>query len=289
MDFTNMIIQLREAGIVQDEDVTVEPLSGGTSSNINILTVGDDIRYVIKTNDKSIIEAEVQFLSFYKEVSILPKVVYEDSLHQFFVYPYMKGSTNTSEYNKKDVLITLIEQLVKYYKPIKNKRGWGWVHYEIASWHVFLQNEVKSAAEIMNHEVVSKEDITFVRKLLDELKVENDAKQPYLLHGDCGFHNFLFSEGELVGVIDPMPLIGDPLHDIIFSYCSTPEELTQKLIEDIASRIPNWNEDTYSLHRYVMIGLFVRLARCKLHHPQDLDTYLQAWEYWKEIVNYKKT
>ena len=44
-----------------------------------------------------------------------------------------------------------------------------------------------------------------------------------LMHGDFGLHNMLFLNGELVGIIDPQPLIGDALYDLIF--CLLSDEL----------------------------------------------------------------
>ncbi|MEH6942476.1 aminoglycoside phosphotransferase family protein [Bacillus sp. JJ722] len=283
MELNQIVLQLKEVGILQGNDTVCEPLSGGTSSQVYMISKGGN-RYAVKMNDKAIIEAESKFLSFYQDVPYLPKVVYIDPSYNFFVYHFMKGCTNSTAYDKEATLIKLTEQLVNHYKPSAKKQSWGWVHYEVSSWHTYLQDEVESAVQILNNALISKEDIHFVKRILANLKSKNDLKRAYFLHGDCGFHNFLFSEKQLVGVIDPSPLIGDPMYDVIFAYCSSPIELSKELIESVANHVSTWDGDNTTLHQYVLIGLIVRMSSCKRHHPQDLEAYLQAWDYWKQIV-----
>ena len=45
------------------------------------------------------------------------------------------------------------------------------------------------------------------------------------------FDNFIFRENRLYGVIDPLPSLGDPLYDLIYAFCSTPEDLTKEAID----------------------------------------------------------
>nr|WP_239587430.1 phosphotransferase [Bacillus pakistanensis] len=49
------------------------------------------------------------------------------------------------------------------------------------------------------------------------------SKGPFLLHGDCGVHNFVFKGGSLSGVIDPTPVLGEPLYDLLYAFCSITE------------------------------------------------------------------
>ena len=35
----------------------------------------------------------------------------------------------------------------------------------------------------------------------------------------------------LHGVIDPLPVLGDPIYDLIYAFCSTPEDVTKETID----------------------------------------------------------
>jgi len=59
--------------------------------------------------------------------------------------------------------------------------------------------------------------------------------EPFLLHGDCGVHNFIFNDNQLSGVIDPSPITGDPLYDFIYAFCSSPDELSKETIDLVVS------------------------------------------------------
>jgi hypothetical protein len=52
----------------------------------------------------------------------------------------------------------------------------------------------------------------------------------------------------------------------------------------VAEKLNTWDGNEKRLYEEVLLGLFIRLARCKLHHPVDLPAYLNAWNKWKEIV-----
>ncbi len=52
---------------------------------------------------------------------------------------------------------------------------------------------------------ISEEEYRTVLKLANR---DAGVEQPFLLHGDLGFHNFIFQENKLHGVIDPLPVLG---------------------------------------------------------------------------------
>jgi hypothetical protein len=130
---------------------------------------------------------------------------------------------------------------------------------------------------------MGKEEFDFVAELVNS--PSRLRKDPYLLHGDCGIHNFIFEDQKLVGVIDPTSVIGDPLYDLIYAFCSSPEELTLETIQPavnlLISQKGNINE---ILPEEVIIGLFLRLSSCLKHHPHDFEEYLTAWDYWKKSI-----
>lgn len=99
------------------------------------------------------------------------------------------------------------------------------------------------------------------------------------MHGDLGFHNFIFQENKLHGVIDPLPVLGDPIYDLIYAFCSTPEDLTKETI-GYAMKQCVFHKNDRDLYEEIVIGLYLRIDTCLRHHPKDLEDYLAAWRYW---------
>jgi fructosamine-3-kinase len=144
---------------------------------------------------------------------------------------------------------------------------------------MFLLQRVKEATNIVNS-YLEKEDINLVVKLVNNPNRKSITSSPFLLHGDLSVHNFVWSEGHLTGVIDPAPVFGEPLYDLIYAFCSSPEDITVEVIESAASHLSNnGKKSTHILYEEVLIGLYLRLASCVKHHSQDLDDYLNAWGY----------
>lgn len=112
-----------------------------------------------------------------------------------------------------------------------------------------------------------------------------EEREAFLLHGDCGVHNFIFDGGRLKGVIDPTPVIGDPLYDVIYAFCSSPDELTIETFYSILDQIRFEREASVTrIYEKVLIGLYLRIGTAIKHHPSDLDSYLVSWQYWRNIV-----
>jgi Ser/Thr protein kinase RdoA (MazF antagonist) len=54
---------------------------------------------------------------------------------------------------------------------------------------------------------------------------KSEDQERFLLHGDCGVHNFVFDQNTIVGVIDPSPIVGPVLYDFLYAFCSSPDNL----------------------------------------------------------------
>lgn len=108
----------------------------------------------------------------------------------------------------------------------------------------------------------------------------------YLLHGDCGVHNFVFAEnGTLTGIIDPDPVVGEPLYDLIYAFCSSPDMLTVDTILPAVEKLEPEMTGSYELNTEVLQGLYFRIATCIRHHPGDLEKYVEAWAYWLSRIS----
>jgi streptomycin 6-kinase len=99
-----------------------------------------------------------------------------------------------------------------------------------------------------------------------------------LLHGDFGTHNFIQEDGKLVGVIDPMPVIGDYLYDLLFAVVSNVDILSSVSLEDLYNLV---NEPPEKIKAMLTIVLYCRISRCLKYHPEDIEIYM---EYWNKLT-----
>ena len=280
MGIQKIINELIYYSIIHSEPSEFKQLIGGTVSELYLLNV-DGNKYVVKLNDPKVIESETIYLDYYKDTELLPKLLFVEPSNKYIVYSFINGSTNYNRRNKKEVLETLVERLLNKYKPAPNENGWGWVDQPVDSWQTFLSNEIVEANKIIASRLDS-DNYHLVHNLV--IKTSSDSKR-YLLHGDCGVHNFIFDGNQLSGVIDPTSIIGDPIYDLIYAFCSSPDDLTKETIDFVGNHLVKEEKNSSTLYEYVIIGLYIRLGKCIKHHPNDFEKYLKAWYYWKEVLH----
>ncbi|WP_312097213.1 aminoglycoside phosphotransferase family protein [Niallia sp.] len=279
MDIEKIIKELIQNKIIQSKQTDYEQLNGGTVSELYLLH-NDGSKYVVKSNDPLITKSESNFLHTYKEINMLPKLLFVEHSNRYIVYSYINGSTHYPRKNKKEMLQELVKELINNYMPIDQNIGWGWADEPTDSWRSFLKTEIEVANKWLGSRL-SREDYHFIHNLVIEISNE---RKPFLIHGDCGVHNFIFNDGKLTGVIDPTPIIGDPIYDLIYAFCSSPDDLTTETIDTAASHLVVDNVHKSYFYEQVLIGLYLRIGTCVKHHPDDLAAYLKAWEYWKTII-----
>jgi hypothetical protein len=195
------------------------------------------------------------------------------------LYSFLAGSTHFNRKNKKEILKALVQGVINQYKKAPADWGWGWADQPVETWQRFILEEV-AASRLQLGSQLGEDDHTLIRNLA---KNNGTNDYHYFIHGDCGVHNFIFHNGELRGVIDPSPVIGDPLYDLIYAFCSSPDELTRGTIDSAVSFL-NRSVDKSYLYETILIGLYLRLSTCIKHHPNDFDEYMRAWHYWKMML-----
>lgn len=272
MDMESIVDELLRKDTLGSDIIAWDYLSGGTSSVVAKIQCKNGQSYVVKRNSPNLIYWESVFLQFYEDSTLLPRLVY--AAKEYVVYAFLRGDTLSARPEKRKMLQDLTLGLINDYKPIL--QGWQ----EQFSWKKFLQQEVMEAEAIIGS-YLSDEDVALIMQVVRSQPREH----LYLLHGDCGVHNFLFQEGALCGVIDPLHLFGPPMYDFIFAFCSSPDSLDEETLQYGLSFFDK--SFAGELYGSVLIGLYIRLARCLLHHPEDLKRYLEAWEYWK-LLYYKQ-
>ena len=98
------------------------------------------------------------------------------------------------------------------------------------------------------------------------------------MHGDFGTHNFIKKDGKLVGVIDPMAVIGDPLYDLLFAIVSNVDILKSLTMNDIYALT---KEDKNRVYNLFVVVLYARMIRCMHHHKEDIDIYI---DFYNKII-----
>ncbi|PEK98824.1 aminoglycoside phosphotransferase family protein [Bacillus sp. AFS017336] len=280
-----IINDLSEMGLFHKRDLKYIRLTGGTTSSIYLLIYSNiDAKYIVKLNDPQVLESESFFLNFYHKVNLLPNLLFVEKSFNYLVYPFIQGNTNYDRDNKKNLLKSLVEQLINHYEPYPNAPGWGWADDLTYSWTNFLLSRITEANKILDSHLLKK-DHNLILSIVNNTNRMIIQGDPFLIHGDCGVHNFIFNKGKLNGVIDPTPVFGDPLYDLIYAFCSSPDNLTKEILYYAASQLKFLqNTDSRYLFEEVLVGLYLRLATCIKYHPEDLNEYLVAWDYWKKLV-----
>ncbi|RKL69247.1 aminoglycoside phosphotransferase [Salipaludibacillus neizhouensis] len=284
MDIQKIINELFYNGIIHSNTITFEELNGGTSSKLYLLERSGTENCVVKMNDPQVLKSEVLYLDSYKKINLLPNLLYVEQSYKYIVYSYIAGDTDQVRNDKSYILHKLVLELINNYTTVPTSNRWGWEDDSAETWPDFLLNEGNEAKTILGT-LLKNEDYILIDHLIKSPKRIPLNEEPFLLHGDCGIHNFIFNNAQLSGVIDPTPLLGLPLYDLIYAFCSSPDDLSKQTIEYAANHlVTKWDGKEQHLYEEVLIGLFLRLATCMKHHPSDLEDYLKAWSYWKTIV-----
>ncbi|EJQ50012.1 Uncharacterized protein BWINRASL_03130 [Bacillus mycoides] len=279
MNISVIAEQLVNEKVISHYPNSVKVLNGGTTSTVYLL----DGKYVVKLNESEVIREEAYFLQFYKSTNMFPELVYKDPLNRYFVYSFLEGTTSCKPGHKRSILCKLVKEVINKYEIVPNANSFGWKESPSHSWTEFLATNVMEAHENVSP-YISNEEYKLVLKLASSPNRGTGIHRPFLLHGDLGFHNFIFQENKLKGVIDPLPVLGDPTYDLIYAFCSTPEDVTKETIQYVMKQCVFHKRDK-DLYEEIIIGLYLRIDRCLRHHPKDLEDYLVAWRYWMDEID----
>lgn len=179
-------------------------------------------------------------------------------------------------------LTRLVSGLINEYVPYEEADIWGNLESPCRCWREFIDIGVEEARESIG-DVLPAEDYDYVKAIVEEIsKIRNETR--FVLHGDSGVHNFVFREFELVGVIDPSPVVGPILYDFIYAFCSSPDDLSLETLMAGFTLLRHEPMKESTLIREVLVQLYGRIGICRKHHPHDLQEYLIAWQYWKRLV-----
>ncbi|MDF2556772.1 MAG: hypothetical protein K0R71_600 [Bacillales bacterium] len=269
MNINSAIETLVSKGIVT-EPVSVNKLSGGTTSEVWFVSDAHQRKYAIKFNEREVLEYETQFLKTYEETNWFPKVTYLDGNFDFLVYTFIEGETDHLLF--RESLLDKIISLVRTYK-IVDIPGYGWIDSP-RDWAGFLQGRVDESKERIEEMALVVEN-QLVKACLKEISTHSFNK--YLLHGDFGVHNFISKNGELVGVIDPTPVVGDRIYDVLYAVCSSPDFLNAITMDDLYKSLSSLGYKRKIIFCYLVVILYVRIGTCLKYHKEDFEAYLKLF------------
>lgn len=281
-------------GILDESYDKIIPLKGGTHSKVELLSSKQSKeQYVIKANEVEVIRAEVKFLQLYRSMSLLPRLIYVDPEYRYFVYEYIQGEVSYSRQTKRELMLDIVRRMIKYYERPDDIAEYVWVEdpAAVADDLRYTQSVIGSHLSEEDHELVSVIHKRKVERLstnkengvldLDTVDDLGDLDDLYVLHGDLGVHNFLFQQGQLTGIIDPIPSVGPRRYDLFYAFCSSPDDLTLTTLQEAVKELGEGALSSDELVEDMMMALYSRIGTCLIHHAADLQDYLSAWKEWK--------
>lgn len=286
MEKINEIIdRLVNQGVLNSEDIEIKKLTSGTTNGTLFTIKNAEIpKYVVKIDQPILISTTEDFLLTYKDVTLLPNVLYTDEKKEYIVYSYVFGETHINRGSKLEWMTILIEELLNKYEKV-NKANWGRVNgIQRKSWADFNRSSLEFAQKDIG-DVLPSEDHRRVELLVNKLESYEHQEEKYYLHGDAGVHNFVYRDNKLNGVIDPSPLIGPKMYDFTYAFCSSPDDLNVSTLLSAFSLLTQ--DDPFSKERLleeVLFQLYTRIGVCIRVHPHDLSDYLKAWKEWREYL-----
>lgn len=236
---------------------------------------------VILLNDKYLIKQNKNLLSeieFFKHnnIDMFQKLLYVEPNNTYLVYSFVEGKPMNDVSDPLDTINKVLKVTSSY--TTYNKEGYGYFLQLVDSWDSFLRSEIEHSSRNTKDYISNP---SLVNKCLDSLKKYKFTKK--VIHGDFGTHNFIEKDGKLVGFIDPDTVIGDPLYDTLFAIVSNVDILQTITLESLYDLI---NEEKEKIYSMLVITLFSRISRCLKYHKEDIDIYMNYYNYLKGDKEY---
>ncbi|MEZ7172700.1 hypothetical protein [Sporosarcina sp. OR05] len=274
-----------DMGIIPNRTYNINELrSGTTDGQVYVISENNTPLYTLKYDHPNGIEMVERFFTTYAHIDLFPKVFYVDPEKHFFLYDYIEGHTHVNRGLKSVWMKRLVQGLFNHYEKVDASSAWGRLGGEPRQqWFDFNMKSLEYAHENIGY-LLPNEDYVRMKGIVERLAVDESKEEKYYLHGDTGVHNFVFHHHNLVGVIDPSPMVGPVLYDFTYAFCSSPDNLSMETLLSSFSLLENVQIPTSRLIEEVVFQLYTRIGICKKVHPHDLEEYLNAWDYWKRKI-----
>lgn len=281
-DVSEILKELCDKGILPNTSQIAERMNGTTDGAAFTFSVNGEPKYVLKLDEAQNISLVEQFYHSYASSPLLPKLLYTSPDKTFIVYTFIAGVTHVKRGAKIEWLTQLVYEVINRYKQIPLIDKWGyWLEEPCQTWREFIERGVDYARDNVGN-LLPLADYHDVRSLAGNIP-NGEASGRFLLHGDCGVHNFVFDRNVLSGIIDPSPIAGPPLYDFLYAFCSSPDDLTMETLIPAFSLLNNAVIERTRLIEEVIVQLYCRIGICLKYHRHDLSEYMKAWDYWKTL------
>jgi hypothetical protein len=294
------LAELRLHGVIDAGDVACVTLRDGADTAVVALDRGTGPELVVKLAQPGILWAAARFLEAYRGLPLVPTLRHVDPAFRFLVYdwaPGVIGREMEAPVDKAQTLLALTRALLCRYIPAGTAVGCqldelygpedGWPRGR--TWQGFLRMRLAGRHDTVRSHL-PRGAAAFVRRLAAAPRRRGEGPL-YLLHGDCGAHNFVFRGGRLSAVIDPLPMAGEPVFELAFAFVSWPGDLTLETILPAAEALERaglWRPPPRKRRRLlieeVVIALYSRVGTFVVNRPADVPAYLEAWAHWTDLL-----
>ena len=236
----------------------------GTTSTIILLNK----QYIIKKASPELLKAEVTFATEYVRIPKLQKVAAYGEDYRYVIYDFVPGDVMHTVSDFKDLTDNL-KLITDQYKDFPLE-GYGYISHPVESWDDFLREEVNAAKRSFS-------EVDYLLPQVEEA-IKELAKYPFdrkLLHGDFGTHNFISSNNKFVAAIDPIPLVGDKLYDLLYALVSNIDLIPYLSMGFLAGYTGDSEEKITALLKVV---LYCRICRCAIYDKEWIEPYLAFGE-----------
>lgn len=281
----HIYMNLQDKGIINLDDPKINKINSGTTDGlVYSISENNAPKYLLKLDRPQQINFSSRFFNTYQDVRLLPKLYYTDPEKEFILYAYIEGTTHYNRGSKIDWMTLLVNELFNHYVKYDQNADWGRLGgIPQQTWYNFNLRSLESAHANIG-DLLPQEDYFKVKSIVERIAMDEKQEMKYLLHGDTGVHNFVFQDNALNGIIDPSPLVGPIIYDFTYAFCSSPDDLNVETLLSSFAFLKQVPMGSTRLIEEIIFQLYTRIGVCVKVHPHDLDDYLQAWEYWRNLM-----
>lgn len=263
------------------EIISAKSLKGGSGDEVYAITTTDGRNLIYKKGDRASISTQISFYKTYVDLPYLPRLVFGSADGTELVITSLEQLKERESMEKDMIIGQLVANFISKYQVMDSgNQIFGFVsgHIQGETFAEFLISQSREAHTHIQHLLPDPE----LQKIEDKITTvysTSSFTQKYLLHGDLGFHNFFYTSNQLTGIIDPDPVIGHPIYDLAFAFCSTTEQISLESWQSALQTLRKYYD--FPLENgaaYLQIALLKRIANSHKHHPRDLEKYLAIWQ-----------
>lgn len=294
------VVELQRQGLINPDAVRQLPLhrpGEDGATGVVALDLGAGPEIVVKIDDPSALSAVIRFHDAYRNAPLVPALRYADPESRFVAYDWVAGELGRGlepPPDKPATLLAIAGLLSQYVPALPGELGrlhapWMPPNFRWGSWQQFLAGVLRGRHDQV-HAHLPSDAAALVKELAASPHRHVDGPL-FLMHGDCGAHNFVFRDGRLVGVIDPAPMVGQPVFELAFAFASWPADLTLDAIMPAAEaleRAGRWHPPRHARQRAlieeVLIAMYSRTGTFIVNRPSDVPAYIDAWTHWVGLL-----